>query len=306
MPFVEMAFVNTFRAMLGATRHRPFMAYWLDQAAHFKWLSPLFDHQGQMWRIGSLGLAQLASAQGSKARPQIDAAIARHPKKSDLGRRRAELFAYPIDDIGRTVLHRFSHQRTPQEQSKILFDAACHESLASMLSRLLFVNDDEDLTPWLRSMAVLPSVPQMIAPNAVGLAAAILRVGAAEYVSCYHPNLCGSILGQCLVKMQFQASNDAMGVIDSFPEPENAVLVEVYDKLSLSEKFIIFATTYGGFSIHQIETAFAIKNWYMARGADPECQISVEELMEAADDEDQDRVPTVLESVWREVFESLT
>ena len=62
----------------------------------------------------------------------------------------------------------------------------------------------------------------------------------------------------------------------------------------------IFPQNYGGFTIHQIQTAFAIKNRDMACGTDPECKIYVEELMEAAEDE----VPTLLAAVWREVLKS--
>ena len=68
-----------------------------------------------------------------------------------------------------------------------------------------------------------------------------------------------------------------------------------------SVRVSIFPQNYGGFTIHQIQTAFAITNWDMACGTDPKCRIYVEELM---DDEAEDEVPTLLAAVWREVLKS--
>ena len=68
-----------------------------------------------------------------------------------------------------------------------------------------------------------------------------------------------------------------------------------------SVRVSIFPQNYGGFTIHQIQTAFAITNWDMACGTDPKCRIYVEELM---DDEAEDEVPTLLAAGWSEVFET--
>ena len=304
MPFVETAFVNTFRAMLGLFSHKRFMAYWLDDAAHFKWLSPLFHQPGEEWRIGSLGLAQLASVQGSEARHQIDAAVANHQDRANLGVRTALLFADILDDIGRKVLDRFNIQRTEREQIDLLLDAAFqkHAALAKMLTRILFVRDNKDLSPWFRRGANLAAYPHANAVNAHAVAGHILRMGVTDFVKNHAPSLSGAILGRFLIELQMMTSSSAArGVIDDVRDPESAFLDEANDKLSVDRKFVLMAVTYGGFTVPQIQTACAIFSWHKARKIDPRCELTVRDFMdEPASTEEE--IATILENAWKQVF----
>lgn len=303
MPFVEMAFVNTFRAMLGSFSHKRFMAYWLNDAAHFNWLSPLYEHPGEIWRIGSLGLAQLASVPGTEARHQIDTAIANHPDRANLGVRTSLLFADILDDIGRKVLDRFNIQRTEREQIDILLDAAFqkHAALTKMLTRMLFVRNSKDLAPWFQRGANLAAYPHANAVNAYAVAGHILRMGVTDFVRNHPPSLSGAILGRCLIELQMTSSNTARGVIDGVRDPECAFLDEANDKLRLENKFVLMAVTYGGFTVPQIQTACAILNWHKARKTNASCEQTVRDFMEEPGG-NEEVFATNLENVWKQVF----
>ena len=303
MPFVEVAFVNTFRAMLGDARHRTFMEYWLNQAAQLNWLSPLFDHPGGVWRIGSLGLAELASAQGSAARQQIDRAIARHPDGADLALKTGFLFADKLDDIGRTVVDRFNIDRTEGEQIDILLEVAIerHEVLTRMLTRMLFVKDSTDLDPWFQRGGNLAADPKTGPLNAHAVAGWILQMGVIDFVRNHHPSLSAAILGRCLIELQMVSSTAARDVIDGLRDPESAVLDEVNDKLSLNRKFVLMAATYGGFTVPQIQAAFAIAHLHKARMTDPSSELTVMDFMEEPYGGEVE-FATNLKKAWEQVF----